>query len=51
MPFTEGERRRTVLIEEGFVQKRKQRSSLRLRDKIAFIPCRASYFAHGRFEA
>ena len=37
-------------IEEGVILKRRQWSSLLLRDNISSIPCRASYFALGWVE-
>ena len=41
----------STITEEGFIQKRRQRSSLLLGGQNRFsIPCRASYFAQGRVE-
>ena len=37
-------------IEEGFIQKKRQRSSLRFGRQNLFNSCRASYFAPGQFE-
>ena len=37
-------------IEEGFKQKKRQRSSLLFGGRIYSIPCRASHFTPGRFE-
>ena len=37
-------------IEEGFIQKKRQRSSLLFGRQNLFNSCRASYFAQGQFE-
>ena len=41
---------RVHALEEGFIQKRRQRSSLMFGGQHLSIPCCASYFAVGRFE-